>query len=57
MRLRGRHYRTGQPIDVVCAAGRITSVEAPSKQPADREAGWVGFLPSNPRPDPVFAAP
>lgn len=41
MRLLGKHYATGERVEVVCEAGRITSVAAPSGAPADREAGWV----------------
>ncbi|MGL4553106.1 MAG: N-acetylglucosamine-6-phosphate deacetylase [Gemmataceae bacterium] len=40
MRLRGRHYRTRQPTDVVVAGGVITSVGPPAGTP-DREAGWI----------------
>ena len=42
MRLRGRHYRTGEPVDVLCEQGRITGVGPLARQPADREGGWVG---------------
>jgi N-acetylglucosamine-6-phosphate deacetylase len=41
LRLRARHYATAEPVEVTCADGRITSVEAPSGQPADLEGGWV----------------
>jgi N-acetylglucosamine-6-phosphate deacetylase len=40
MRLRGRHYRTRQPIDVVLADGVIASVGPPTGTP-NREAGWI----------------
>src|SRR4051794_5686976 len=41
MRLRARHYRTGQPVDIVCRAGRIEAVEPPGPGPADLSSGWV----------------
>jgi N-acetylglucosamine-6-phosphate deacetylase len=42
MRLRARHYASGERIDVVCTAGRIASVGPPDPAAApDREAGWV----------------
>jgi N-acetylglucosamine-6-phosphate deacetylase len=41
MRLRARHYRTAQPIDVVCDGGRIAAVGPAGAGPADLEAGWV----------------
>jgi N-acetylglucosamine-6-phosphate deacetylase len=41
LRLRGRHYRTSAPVDVLCEAGRVTAVEPASAAPADAEAGWV----------------
>src|SRR5438477_638965 len=41
MRIRARHYATGERVDVVCAAGRITSVGLPTADPPDRQAGWV----------------
>src|SRR5262245_51588980 len=41
MRIRARHYATGEPVDVVCEGGTIRSVGPPSAAPADREAGWV----------------
>jgi N-acetylglucosamine-6-phosphate deacetylase len=41
MRLRGRHYATGEPTDVLCDAGVITSVEPAAVGAADLEAGWL----------------
>ncbi len=41
MRLRARHYATGDLVDVVCAGDRIVSVGPPGPQPPDRAAGWV----------------
>jgi len=41
MRLRARHYATGEPIDVVTAAGRITTVAAPADAAPDRVADWI----------------
>jgi N-acetylglucosamine-6-phosphate deacetylase len=46
MRLRGRHYRTGERIDVTCADGVVTDVEPAAGESADVEAGWIapGFF-------------
>lgn len=41
MRLRGRHYRTGVPIDVVCVGDRITAIEPASSVAADHKADWI----------------
>jgi len=42
MRLRARHYATGERLDLVCEAGRLASVGPPDPNAApDREAGWV----------------
>jgi N-acetylglucosamine-6-phosphate deacetylase len=41
MRLRARHYATGQPVEILWEGGRIRAVGPPSPQPADAEAGWV----------------
>ncbi|MFO0877859.1 MAG: N-acetylglucosamine-6-phosphate deacetylase [Gemmataceae bacterium] len=38
-RLRGRHYHTGQPIEIHCAEGRIVAVEPLANVPPD--AGWI----------------
>ncbi len=41
MRLRAGHYRTGQPLDVLCEQGKIARVEPASAQLADIEAEWI----------------
>src|SRR5262249_36594359 len=41
MRIRARHYRTGERVDVVCSQGVIESITPATEAPADREAGWV----------------
>lgn len=41
MRIRARHYVTGQRIEIFCAEGRILSISQPSDMAADHEAGWV----------------
>ncbi len=41
MRIRARHYATGDRVDFVCQRGVIESITAPSAEPADHEAGWV----------------
>jgi N-acetylglucosamine-6-phosphate deacetylase len=41
MRLRARHYATGEPLEMVCAGDRIESIGPPTPAPADLEAGWV----------------
>jgi N-acetylglucosamine-6-phosphate deacetylase len=41
MRIRARHYATGQAVDVVCTQGTIQAVTAVTELPADREAAWV----------------
>jgi N-acetylglucosamine-6-phosphate deacetylase len=41
MRLRARHYATGERIDVVSDDGLIISVTPATNLPADREAGFV----------------
>lgn len=41
MRLRARHYRTGNPLDIVCEHGKIVRVEPAGQQPALAEAEWV----------------
>ncbi len=40
MRIRARHYATGQPVDVTCN-GTITAIEPAGSAPVDRQAGWV----------------
>jgi N-acetylglucosamine-6-phosphate deacetylase len=41
VRLRARHYATGQPVDVVIAKGTIVSIAAAGVSPADHEAEWI----------------
>src|SRR5581483_6639366 len=41
MRLRARHYRTAQVVDVVCDRGVVRSVGPPGDAPPDATAGWV----------------
>jgi N-acetylglucosamine-6-phosphate deacetylase len=41
MRIRARHYATGQPVAILWEDGRILSLGPPSSDPADVEAGWV----------------
>jgi N-acetylglucosamine-6-phosphate deacetylase len=41
MRIRARHYATGDRVDVVCTNGVIASIGPPSEDIPDREAGWV----------------
>jgi N-acetylglucosamine-6-phosphate deacetylase len=41
LRLRARHYASGERLDIVCANGRITALTAAGDGPVDREAGWV----------------
>jgi N-acetylglucosamine-6-phosphate deacetylase len=41
MRLRARHYRTQDAIDVVCRDGVIESIAPAGTGPVDRSAGWV----------------
>src|SRR5262245_23569629 len=41
MRLRARHYRTGQRVDLAIHAGRIASVAPADGQPVSREAAWI----------------
>jgi N-acetylglucosamine-6-phosphate deacetylase len=43
VRIRARHYATGEVVDVVCTKGRIAEIDelfGPRQQP-DVEAGWV----------------
>ena len=40
MRLRARHYATGELLDVVTGGGRIVALEVPAGEP-DLSAGWV----------------
>lgn len=41
MRLRARHYRTNQRLDLVCEHGKIQRMEPAGTDPVDREAEWV----------------
>ena len=41
MRLRARHYATGDLIDLVCENGLITAFEIPSADSPDHHVGWV----------------
>ncbi len=41
MRVRARHYHTGELIDLVCRDGRIESIVPASDGPVDRFAGWI----------------
>lgn len=41
MRIRGRHYRTGERCDLVCERGIIARIEPATARPADHEATWI----------------
>jgi N-acetylglucosamine-6-phosphate deacetylase len=43
VRIRARHYATGEVVDVVCAKGRIAEIDElfGARQPPDVAAGWV----------------
>jgi N-acetylglucosamine-6-phosphate deacetylase len=41
MRIRARHYATGEQLDMVCERGVIRAVESPSAEVPDLQAGWV----------------
>jgi N-acetylglucosamine-6-phosphate deacetylase len=41
MRIRARHYATGETVDVVCAGATITAVVPAAPLTAALEAGWV----------------
>jgi N-acetylglucosamine-6-phosphate deacetylase len=41
MRIRARHYATGETVDVSCESGRILSVTPPTPHTPDVEAGWI----------------
>jgi N-acetylglucosamine-6-phosphate deacetylase len=41
MRIRARHYETGERVDLLCDGGLLRSVGPPSEGPADLEAGWA----------------
>ncbi len=40
LRLRGRHYTTGELIDVTCEHGQIKAFTPAGSEPVDHEAGW-----------------
>src|SRR5581483_6050149 len=41
MRVKARHYRTGQPVQLVCDGDALRAVEPAGAGPADVEAPWV----------------
>lgn len=41
MRIRARHFATGQVVDLVCSGGVIQALTAPTRETPDHEAGWV----------------
>lgn len=41
MRIRARHYRSGELVDITCEGGRIRSVQPPSSLPPDHAGSWV----------------
>jgi N-acetylglucosamine-6-phosphate deacetylase len=41
MRIRARHYATGELVDVLCERGLLVAFESPSEQRADVVADWV----------------
>ena len=41
MRIRARHYATGNVVDVVCENGTVASVGLPTGERPDQSAGWV----------------
>ncbi|WP_437277544.1 amidohydrolase family protein [Sorangium sp. So ce375] len=41
MRVRAKHYRTGEPLDLVCERGAIQRLDPAGAEPADCEADWV----------------
>jgi N-acetylglucosamine-6-phosphate deacetylase len=41
MKIRARHYATGQPINIIAEHGVITAIETASNGTADLQAGWV----------------
>jgi N-acetylglucosamine-6-phosphate deacetylase len=42
MKIRARHYRTGETIELTCRQGRIEAVGPAGGDGADLTAGWVG---------------
>jgi len=41
MRIRARHYATGERLDLLCEEGVLRSLSAATTGPTDLEAGWV----------------
>jgi N-acetylglucosamine-6-phosphate deacetylase len=41
MRIRARHYATGELVEIVCDRGMIEAVSVPTSSSADHEAAWV----------------
>jgi N-acetylglucosamine-6-phosphate deacetylase len=41
MRIQGRHYATGEPIELIGQQGQITFIGKPSNEPAELRADWV----------------
>src|SRR6516164_2470531 len=41
LRMRAKHYTTGERLDIVCENGRIAAMDAAGDGPADVEAGWI----------------
>jgi N-acetylglucosamine-6-phosphate deacetylase len=41
VRVRGRHYATGERVEIVVEGGVIRSVSQPTEEPADVEADWL----------------
>ena len=41
MRIRGRHYATGEVVEIVIQDGVLRSLGNPGPEPADMEAAWV----------------
>src|SRR6266851_932820 len=41
MRIRGKHYATGELVQIVFQDGKIHEIGAPTEEPADVEAEWL----------------
>src|SRR3954447_3941051 len=41
MRIRARHYATGELIDLLCKCGRIAAIGPATTTPVDVEASWA----------------
>jgi N-acetylglucosamine-6-phosphate deacetylase len=41
VRIRGRHYRSGEQVELTCADGIVTSVGPPTLEPVEAEASWI----------------